>query len=721
MPALNANAQFVLAKRYLKKNERGEVIETADDMFKRVSRAVAKADEKYGDPDAVADSEEKFFRIMAGLDFLPNSPTLMNAGRQLGQLSACFVLPIEDSIESIFETLKNTAIIHKSGGGTGFSFSRIRPANDKVKSTRGISSGPISFMRIFDATTETIKQGGARRGANMAVLRIDHPDIEGFISAKKKGSHLNNFNLSVALTEDFMEKVRQNVPFALINPHTGLKVRELSAGSIFDKIVDSAWENGEPGILFIDRINRSSTLPRLGPIEATNPCGEQPLLAYESCNLGSINLSRFVDRGAINYERMGQVVAIAVHFLDNVIDVNKYPLREIEKLTLANRKIGLGVMGFADMLIKLGIAYDSQRAAEIADEVMAFINQAAKEASIELARERGNFPNYQGSIFDDPKTPFMRNATHTTIAPTGTISIIAGCSSGIEPLFALRYARHILDGQQLEEVHPLLIEALERDKSITSELKQEIMASGMIRELAGVPESLKEIFVTAMEVLPEAHIRIQAAFQRHTDNAVSKTINFPANATPADIKRAYWLAYEAGLKGLTIYRYGSRAEQVLRLQDGARFTNGLTPRPRPGRTHGLTERIKAGCGNLYVTVNSDPQGICEVFASMGKTGGCASSQVEAIGRLVSLALRSGVSLSVIGEELAGIRCPSPIWQNGEMVLSCPDAVAKVIGNVIGTRPASTSPTMGACPDCGGTLKHEEGCIACHSCGFSRCE
>ncbi|MEW6220758.1 MAG: vitamin B12-dependent ribonucleotide reductase [Thermodesulfobacteriota bacterium] len=720
MTALSANAQFVLRRRYLRKNDQGEVIETPGEMFRRVARAVAQADEPYGGAAAVAAAEDRFVQLMEDLDFLPNSPTLMNAGRRLGQLAACFVLPVEDSIEDIFETLKHTAIIHKSGGGTGFSFSRLRPARSEVRSTRGVSSGPVSFMRIFDIATETIKQGGARRGANMAVLRVDHPDIEAFIAAKEDPTALANFNLSVAVTDDFMARVKSGSPLPLVAPHTGQAVAALPAAALFDRIAQAAWQGGEPGLIFIDRINRASTLPGLGPIEATNPCGEQPLLPYESCNLGSLSLSRFLAGGRIDYDRLAAAVATAVHFLDNVIDVNVYPLPAIAQVTLANRKIGLGVMGFADLLIGLGIPYDSEAAVRVAEEVMGFIDQEAKRASASLAKERGNFPSYRHSIWNRPETPFMRNATQTTVAPTGTLSIIAGCSSGIEPLFALAFTRHILDGERLPEVHAGFQQRLEAEGLWSEALQERVLTRGRIGDEAGLPAELTRLFATALEVAPAAHIRIQAAFQRHTDNAVSKTINFPAESTQEQIRDAYWLAHEEGLKGLTIYRYGSRREQVLSVEAAAPTPDGIGPRPRPSRTYGLTERLKTGCGNLYVTVNSDQKGVCEVFASMGKTGGCASSQIEAIGRLTSLALRSGVSLAAIGEQLAGIRCPSPMWQNGEVVLSCPDAVAKVVAKITGDRFQAGFLGRGACPDCGGPLDHEEGCLACRACGFSRC-
>jgi ribonucleoside-diphosphate reductase alpha chain len=718
---LTPNAKIVLNKRYLKKDSDGQVIETPDDMFRRVARVVASADAFYGRKDQVKKSEKLFYQMMTRLEFLPNSPTLMNAGRSLGQLSACFVLPVEDSIDSIFEAIKQTAIIHKSGGGTGFSFSRIRPEKDTVKSTHGISSGPISFMTVFDVATETIKQGGTRRGANMGLLRIDHPDIEKFIEAKLQTDRLNNFNISVLIPDSFMEAVEKNLDFDLINPHTGLKTRSVSALSLFDKIVDSAWRSGEPGVVFIDRINRDNPTPHLGQIEATNPCGEQPLLPYESCNLGSINLARVVKKGEIDFKKLKSLVHTAVHFLDNVIDVNKYPLPKIEKMSKGNRKIGLGVMGFADLLIQLGIPYNSPQAVDVSEKVMGFIETESRLASIQLAEERGNFPNFAGSIFDQPdkKPSSRRNATTTTIAPTGTISIIAGTSSGIEPLFAVSYYRTVLDGTRMVEVNPFFKRIAKEKGFYSPQLMEQIAQEGSIQKIPEIPEEIKTIFVTSHDISPESHIQIQAAFQRHTDNAVSKTINFPHEATPEDVRNAYLLAYHQGCKGVTIYRYGSRETQVLNLQKPV-DTAKISPRPRPTRTTGATERISTGCGKLYVTINSDDKGICEVFAQMGKTGGCASSQIEATGRLISLALRSGVSLPSIMKQISGIRCPSPTWGNGHQVLSCPDAICRVISNYTQAKFEDDEKIMGSCPDCGGQVVHENGCLTCHSCGFSKC-
>ena len=695
-------------------------METPEEMLERVARTVAAADRLF-DPDAeIEETERQFFEMLIRLLFLPNSPTLMNAGRRLGQLAACFVLPVEDSMDSIFEALKQTAIIHKSGGGTGFSFSNIRPENDVVSTTAGVSSGPISFMAVFDVATETVKQGGTRRGANMGILRVDHPDIEAFIDAKSHARRLNNFNLSVALTDSFMSALEKETDFSLINPRTRQITGSRSARSIFEKIVRSAWAGGEPGILFIDRINKGNPTPLLGNIESTNPCGEQPLLPYESCTLGSVNLSGMVKGGDIDSECLKKTVRLAVHFLDNVIEINRYPLPEIEKTSKDTRKIGLGVMGFADMLIRMGIPYDSEAALTQAEHVMGFIQSESKKASAELGRLRGNFPRYKGSVYDASRSPHMRNATTTTIAPTGSISIIAGTSSGIEPIFAVAHVRQVLDGTALPEMHPLFVEAAKTQGFYEQDLAEEISREGSVQSLDRVPDSVKRIFRTSHDISPEWHVRIQAAFQKHTDNAVSKTVNFPADATIEDVENAYLLAYGEGCKGLTIYRYGSRGTQVLNIGNRKEDPPIIAPRPRPQRTQGVTERVSTGCGKLYVTVNSDPEGMCEVFAQMGKTGGCASSQIEAAGRLISLALRSGVKAEAVIKQLRGIRCPSPAWQNGDMVLSCPDAIARVLINICGSVDEAQTVMMGVCPECSDLLYPEEGCLICYSCGYSKC-
>ncbi|MCK9441071.1 MAG: adenosylcobalamin-dependent ribonucleoside-diphosphate reductase [Methanothrix sp.] len=558
---LTNNAATVLKKRYLRRDERGAVAETPVEMFERVAAHVSRAECKYGSDATIWRS--KFLKMMRGLEFLPNSPTLMNAGLPLGQLSACFVLPMEDSLPGIFEALKSMALIHQSGGGTGFSFSRLRPRNDVVGATGGVASGPVSFMRIFDTATDVIKQGGRRRGANMATLRVDHPDILEFIQAKEKPGFLENFNISVAATDEFMQKARTCENIDLINPRNGQSTGRIDAQETMNLIADCAWQGGDPGMIFIDRINAAHPLP--GLIESTNPCGEQPLLPYESCNLGSINLAKLVEKGEMNWERLEGLVALAVRFLDDVIDVNRFPLKQIEETTLQSRKIGLGVMGFAEMLILMGISYNTQEAVRVAEDIMKFISQAARAQSARLGEERGSF-----SLFEESKLKnlsAMRNATLTTIAPTGTISIIAGTSSGIEPLFALAFVRRVLEGARLLEVSPIFENAAVARGIYTPEMKAELAGKGSAADMAGVPQDLKDLFVTALDIPPEQHVRIQAAFQKYTDNAVSKTVNLPESATPSDVLRVFNLAYDLGCKGVTVFRYGSRC-QVLYLGNG---------------------------------------------------------------------------------------------------------------------------------------------------------
>ena len=730
------NAMRVLEKRYLKTDKHLHVTETPFDMFRRVAKNIASAELIYDADADVGLWEEEFYRIMSNLEFIPNSPTLMNAGRDLQQLSACFVLPISDSMESIFDTIKHTALIHKSGGGTGFSFSRLRPAGDTVGSTGKVASGPVSFMKAFDAATDVIKQGGMRRGANMAILNVDHPDIEEFITAKASSNKLTNFNLSVAASDSFMAAVEAGASYDLRNPRDGSVQKQLKAKDVFDKIVEMAWRTGDPGLVFIDGINGKNPTPQLGAIESTNPCGEQPLLPYESCNLGSINLSKVIvddknGKSEIDYDKLAEIVKLAVRFLDNVIDKNKFPLPEIETQTKKTRKIGLGVMGFADMLIKLRIPYDSEGALEIAEKVMKFINDTAIEASAALAETRGVFPAFEGS---DPEVlggHRVRNATITTIAPTGTLSIIANCSSGIEPLFALSYVRHILDGDELVEVNPYFEDVARKEGFYSPKLMKELARRGSLHGIDGIPDWVKQVFVTAHDISPEWHIRMQAAFQRSTHNAVSKTINFPQSATKEDVSRAYMLAYEMGCKGITIYRDRSKDAQVLNIPSGKEEKGGvLTPRKRARVTKGVTERVTTGCGSIYVTVNSDEHGICEVFSSLGKAGGCASAQLEAISRLISLALRSGVDVSAIVKHIRGIRCPSIAWEQGHAVLSCPDAIASVLERQVKgeseTDPARSKSSGeavqlgGQCPECGGLLVYQEGCQLCHSCGYTKC-
>ena len=764
---ISSNALKVLEKRYLKKGDNGEPVEAPEDLFRRVASCVAESDRAFGASDAeVRQVEDNFYGMMTALDFLPNSPTLMNAGRELGQLSACFVLPVEDSMESIFDAVKNAAIIHKSGGGTGFSFSRLRPNGDIVGSTKGVSSGPVSFMTVFDTATEAVKQGGTRRGANMGMLQVDHPDILGFITCKEDNAKLNNFNISVALTDEFMSAVEQDTAYHLRSPRTRESVGSLRAKDVFRKIVSHAWKNGEPGIVFIDRINKDNPTPHIGMIESTNPCGEQPLLPFESCNLGSINLSRMVkvDEGVsiVDWNKLRTTVHSAVHFLDNVIDANKYPLEQIDKTTKSNRKIGLGVMGWADMLIQLGVPYNSAKAVRMAEEVMGFVQTEGFKSSAKLAQDRGVFPNYEGSVFDGAME--IRNATVTTIAPTGTLSILADCSSGVEPLFAVSYVRTVMDDTRLIEVNPLF-ERVARERGFWSqELMERIADKGSVHGFDEVPEDVQRLFVTAHDIKPVEHVSMQAAFQRYTDNAVSKTVNFSHSATKKDVEDVYLMAYRMGCKGVTAYRDGSRDEQVLSTGATGSSAKGepaaqrhILPRERPERINGSTCMVNTGCGKLYVTVNEDENGnVFELFTSMGKAGGCASSQSEALGRMISLALRSDIEREVIVQQLKGISCHQPAWGTGGRILSCADAVAKALENHSGVRtqmaeaPATQEARksgggngngdngngnggngkkivhdtevimVGACIECGGTVEHEGGCAVCHDCGFTKC-
>ncbi|HOC59014.1 MAG TPA: vitamin B12-dependent ribonucleotide reductase [Smithellaceae bacterium] len=732
VPELTQNAMTVLERRYLKRDKEGKVLETPAQMFRRVADTIAAADKIFNEKEEVSSVAEDFYSMMTHLEFLPNSPTLMNAGRELGQLSACFVLPVGDSMEEIFDAVKFTALIHKSGGGTGFSFSRLRPANDVVLTTTGISSGPISFMRVFDVATETIKQGGTRRGANMGILRIDHPDIMDFVMCKADKKQLNNFNISVGLTEAFMKAVEKDENYDLVNPRDGQITGTQNARKIFSRIVTQAWENGEPGIVFLDRLNRDNPTPHVGMIESTNPCGEQPLLPYESCNLGSINLGKMVHDGRVNWKRLGEVVHLAVHFLDNVVEVNNYPLTQIAEMTRANRKIGLGVMGWADMLIALGIPYDTEEAIEMAEKVMGFINKQGHAASQALAKKRGAFPNFKGSVYDRKGKALMRNATVTTIAPTGTISIIANASSGVEPLFAVSYVRQVMDNDILVEVHPYF-EAMAKEKGFYSlELMQKIAEQGSVHDLVEIPENLRKIFVTAHDISPEVHIRMQAAFQKFTDNAVSKTVNFTNGATIQDVAKVYELAYKLDCKGVTIYRDGSRDQQVLsvRKKEEAAVAPVVemaktTKRERPKVLKGWTYQMQTGCGPLYVTVNEDDAGLFELFTTMGKAGGCAASQNEAVGRLVSLAWRNGIQTRQVIKQLQGISCHSPSGFGENKILSCADAVAKAIQAHVAANGGKVQHVKrvflkGACPDCGGIVEHEGGCMVCHICGYSEC-
>lgn len=753
------NALRVLEKRYLAKDQNGNLIEKPQDMLRRVAVAIADADLLFDEQADLASVQNKFYNMMSSLRFLPNSPTLMNAGRSLGQLSACFVLPVEDTMEGIFDSIKNAALIHKSGGGTGFSFSRLRPKGASVNTTGGVASGPVSFMKVFNAATEAVKQGGTRRGANMAILRVDHPDILEFIKCKENLTEITNFNMSVGITEKFMEAVEKNEYYDLIEPHTKNIVGRQNAREVYSLIVKMAWTNGEPGIVFIDRMNKFNPTPLLGEIESTNPCGEQPLLPYESCNLGSINLMKMVKMAGgkyeIDYTLLKETVKDAVHFLDNVIEVNSYPLAEIDKQTKLTRKIGLGIMGFADLLFMLEIPYNSEEGVMLAESLMKCIHDEAMTASRELAKTRGAFPAFNNSIYKDDVP--IRNATVTTIAPTGTISIIAGASSGIEPLFAIAFVRTVMDNDKLFEVHPYF-DKIARERGVYSnDLLMKVVQEGTLSSINEIPEDMKRIFTTAHDISPVWHVRMQAAFQKYTDNAVSKTINFNADASIEDVREAYHLAYKLGCKGLTIYRDGSRDSQVLSVgvqkkadtADRINDEHKTTPRMRPGLTMGITEKVRVGCGNLYITVNYDENGICEVFTNVGKAGGCPS-QSEATARLVSIALRSGMDVKSIIEQLKGIRCHSTLRQRANnkdiQVLSCPDGIARTMEKLMNQKTSVTSErnqdkkdtikiefdefmpvteeklqAIGSkCPECGNTVTHGDGCVICLSCGFSKC-
>jgi ribonucleoside-diphosphate reductase alpha chain len=683
------NAMRILKARYFMKSEDGEYLdESPSDLFSRVARHIASTEKTITEQKKW---ENRFYKLMMGRDFMPNSPTLTGSGRDMC-LSACFVLPIEDSMDSIFQTVMNTALVHKEGGGTGFDFSLLRPAGSFVRKTQGVASGPISFLKVIDAATEAVKQGGTRRGANMGILRVDHPDIEKFIMLKKDGQTINNFNISVAVTEAFMDALKENGSYSIYDPFLKKKVGKKKASKVFDKIVESAWAVGDPGLIFIDKINEHNPTSGLGPIQATNPCGEQPLHGYESCNLGSLNLSNFFapkKMDKFDWERFKKVTQIAVRFLDNVIEVNRYPLTEIEQTTKGNRRIGLGVMGWADLLIKMEIKYDSVKAIKLAEKIASFLRKTAQAESGKLAELRGSFPNIEQSVFKGKK---MRNATILTIAPTGTISRIVGCSSSIEPVFAFEFTSKIIDGE-LKDIHPLYAEWKSKNPD----------------------ESLPPYFRTAHDITPEWHIKMQAAFQRHVDNSVSKTINFPNSATKEDVKHAYLLAHELNTKGITIYRDGSRTEQVLNLP-----TEHLHPKERPNSIPSVTDKIKTGFGNLYVTISYFNQKPFEVFTSIGKSGYSTMADAEALGRLISLALRSGVEPKDVISQLKGIGGSEPIFTEGGLVQSIPDAIAKVMERHIGKTKTNAKDFFTVmCKICGASLPDEK-CPTCPNCGWNRC-
>ncbi len=814
---LSDNARIVLAKRYLKKDESGEPIEEPETMFWRVARVIAEEDRKYGASDgAIEEVARSFYDLMTTGGFEPNSPTLMNAGRPLGQLSACFVLPVEDALSNgssgIYDTLRAMALVHQSGGGTGFSFSRLRPEGDPVRSTMGVASGPVSFMRLYDSSTEVVKQGGTRRGANMGILRVDHPDIRHFIRCKNDTSQVTNFNISVAITDAFMAAVESGEDYDLISPRTGEVIGRENAREIFDMIVEGAWKTGEPGVFFIDRANEYNPVPALGGYEATNPCGEQPLLAYDVCNLGSINVGDFARKGTfanpedgIDWDGMRRVVHLSTHFLDNVIDANRYPLDEISDLAQNIRRVGLGLMGWADLLVRLGVRYDSDEGVALARVVMGFIEEETRVASEKLAEARGVFPAWEESIWGPDESCArdragerirperrLRNCNLTTVAPTGTISIIAGCSGGIEPLFAVAFMRNQA-GVMMPDVNEDFVARAKDEGWHSAKLMERIAEEGHIH-FDEVPRAVQDTFRTAHDITPEWHVRMQGAFQAHVDSAISKTTNFPHEATRQDVRKIYEMAFELGCKGVTVYRDGSRPMQVLSTgktgQDeaaGSAEIEALTAeladarekahrlegelqeikrtlgehdrevsalrhkRQRPSILKGRTIKMDCPLGDLYVTVNEDDKGQpFEVFCTLGKAGGAAMADSEAIGRLVSLSLRSGIPITAVRDQLRGISCDRAVGVGANKVLSAPDAIAQALDHYLAekegvqvemeidaTAPAraeaaaamatrsgyvdETAAALGACPSCGAShLAFEEGCKKCYVCGFSEC-
>ncbi|MDA0329747.1 MAG: vitamin B12-dependent ribonucleotide reductase [Gemmatimonadetes bacterium] len=812
---LTENARIVLGKRYLKKDAEGMPTEDPEVMFWRVGRTIAAVDGDYGASESAVDEvARQFYDLMINGTFEPNSPTLMNAGRPLGQLSACFVLPVDDALSNgqsgIYDTLKSMALVHQSGGGTGFSFSRLRSEGEMVRSTMGVASGPVSFMKLYDASTDVVKQGGTRRGANMGILRVDHPDIRSFIACKNDTSQVTNFNISVAITDAFMAAVQNGESYDLVNPRDQEVVGQEDAREIFDMIIHGAWLTGEPGTFFIDRANEYNPVPALGSYEATNPCGEQPLLPYDVCNLGSINLGKFVRDEArpgtdpedgIDWEALRQVVHLSTHFLDNVIDANVYPLQEIHDLAQNIRRIGLGVMGWADMLVRLGIPYDSEEGVALGRRVMEFVNEESRNASEKLAEIRGVFPAWPASIWGpDGKAAVqesgerirperrLRNCNLTTVAPTGTISIFAGCSGGIEPLFAVAFMRNQA-GSLMPDVNPDFVRLAEEGGWYSTDLMERIAQEGHIH-FDEVPEEVQRTFRTAHDITPEWHVRMQAGFQEHTDSAISKTTNFPREATEADVREIYELAFSLGCKGVTVYRDGAREGQVLstgattksestdasnelsqlqhQVADAREEAHNLRieierlkaelqdqdlnagasrhKRQRPAALRGYTMKMMSPLGDLYVTINEDIGGRpFEVFCTLGKAGGAANADAEAIGRLMSLALRSGISIRQVKDQLRGISCDRAVGFGPNKVLSAPDAIGQAIERYLeekegvqealplilsatqgGTQVQASSTgsesfDMGTCPDCGtGHLAFEEGCKKCHVCGYSEC-
>jgi len=745
----------VLKRRCLLKNREGNIIETPQQMYMRVAKTIAEVESRYGVAQPMTKLLcEMFYKLMAGGQFLPNSPTLMNAGQPEGLLNACFVLPVNDSINEIFDTVRNTALLQKAGGGTGFAFDRLRPTGDRVASSGGTTSGPISFWRVIAETTNAIQQGAHRRGANMGMMDVGHPDILKFIHAKQDQMSFNNFNISVKIPDSFMNVLREtpNTPHVVTNPRTrqnyviprtadlhAYRIQDLrpfderrdecfTVLDIWKMITTNAHATGEPGVCYIDRVNEDNPTPALGPINASNPCGEQPLLDFEACNLGSLNTSRFVlpDKSDLDWETLGQAAEYSVRFLDDVIDANHWPIPEIRDVSLGNRKTGLGIMGFADTLVMLGIRYDSDEAVDFAKRLGGFIQDRAHQASRKLAQQRGCFPNWPGSVWDTEHHVPRRNAACTTIAPTGSISTIAKCSSGIEPIFKQAYKRRALDGVEFVQLHPLLERLGTEQGWLNERVRAELMSGTDLRKIQGIPKDIDEVFVTAHEIAPEWHVGIQAAFQSKVDNAVSKTVNLPADATVDDVDKTFKLAYELRCKGVTVYRDSSRDNQVLSaVQESQKaVVEASRPRRRPRTTMGQTSKFRMGCGTLFVTVNRDEEGICEVFANLGKAGGCPS-QTEATCRAVSAALRSGVDPKVMIDQLQGIRCMSTAVarksNKGVDVMSCPDAIARALEETVGSEEvAHKSPFRRICEECGHPVRWEANCEVCDLCGHSNC-
>lgn len=754
-PNFSENALKILEKRYLMKDDDGNLVETPKDMLARVSANIAYADLNYGaNYEEMLEYAKKIYIMMSNLEFLPNSPALRGAGRETQQLSACFVLPIQDSRKSIFETLRDAVDIQAFGGGTGFNFSNIRAKGTKVESTGGAASGPISFMQIYDmAVGKVIAQGGVRQGANMGILAYNHPDILEFIDAKVDGKTLSNFNISVGVNEEFMELAEKGLEYDLIDPHTKKAMKRVNAREVLDKIAKNAWATGDPGLIFLDRINHANPTPHIGTIESTNPCGELPLLPYESCNLGSINLSKMVyerkGKYFVDYDKLEETVKNGIHFLDNVIDMNRYPLEKIEEMTKGNRKIGLGVMGWADMLAMMGIPYDSEDALNLADKVMGFINTKAKSASVELAKIRGTFPNFKGSIYDTGKDEDkVRNASWTTIAPTGTLSTLSDCNGGIEPFFMIVYSRGSIYDAEGKPTIKMLVEneifkriAIKRG-FYSEELMAKIAETGSVQHIDEVPDDVKRVFVTSHDISYEWHLRMQSAFQKHVTNAVSKTINFPNNATVDDIKKSYQLAYKLGnIKGITVYRDGCKQNQVLSAVETPKETKPSVTTaddiiaklnaPRPRKIAGTTDRIETPVGKLYVTINKANGRLYEIFLNIGKAGADITADAEGYGRLLSMLVKIGVPLELIVEQLRGIGGSGSIGFGKERVRSLPDGIARVLEMYLEDNPEESVPSLNGnssepkisgnlCPECGNILVFEEGCTKCRNCGYSRC-